>query len=113
MEADWLSKKQISYWGDIDTWGLTMLARARLLQPSLKALLMTEAIYEQYGPKHAVQEPKTAGDSPPFGLTDQESKLYLRLLKAEKGRLEQEFLPKKLVENALTDAGPIPAATPP
>lgn len=101
MHADWLRKKRIAYWGDIDTWGLTMLARARLLQPALKALLMTETLYEQYGPAHAVPEPKTAGDAIPPGLTEEENIFYLRLLKEEKGRVEQEFLPKKIVEKVV------------
>lgn len=29
-EAEWLARKKIAYWGDIDTWGLHFLAKARL-----------------------------------------------------------------------------------
>ncbi|MEI6527925.1 MAG: DUF3322 domain-containing protein, partial [Planctomycetota bacterium] len=28
-QADWLTGKQVGYWGDIDTWGLQFLAKAR------------------------------------------------------------------------------------
>ena len=34
------ANKQIAYWGDMDTWELTMLAKARSMQPGLAALLM-------------------------------------------------------------------------
>jgi len=38
--------KQIAYWGDMDTSGLTMLAKARSLQPGLTALLMSRELFE-------------------------------------------------------------------
>lgn len=101
LGAAWLGEKQIAYWGDIDTWGFTMLARARLLQPKLAALLMTEAVFEQFGNISAVPEPKTASSQPPLGLTEQEIRLYFRLLSEEKGRLEQEFISKSVVEEAV------------
>lgn len=103
LQASWLSEKQIAYWGDIDTWGLTMLARARRLRPSLVALLMTEMVYDRYSPKSSVPEPKTAGINPPTDLTEDEKHLYLRLLSEEKGRLEQEFIPKEEVINSLVE----------
>ncbi|MFV2056739.1 MAG: Wadjet anti-phage system protein JetD domain-containing protein [Thiohalomonadales bacterium] len=101
ISAAWLDDKQIAYWGDIDTWGLTMLARARQQQPLLKALLMSKDIYAQFRSKSAVPELKTAGTQPPNGLTAQERQLYLHLLTQENGRLEQEFLPRKLTENSV------------
>ena len=101
MSAGWLGDKQIAYWGDLDTWGLTMLARARQQQPLLTALLMSEDIYEQFRLKSAVPEPKTAGTQPPDELTAQEHQLYLHLLRQENGRLEQEFLPRKLTKNTV------------
>ena len=42
-EADWLSTKQVAYWGDIDTWGLQLLARARKAIQRLDPLMMSTA----------------------------------------------------------------------
>jgi len=101
MSATWFDQKRVAYWGDIDTWGLAMLAQARRLQPSLTALLMSKEIYHQYCEQCAVEEPTCAGDKPPPGLTKVERKLYLDLLTKTKGRLEQEFLDKPQVENTI------------
>lgn len=100
MEAGWLQKKQIAYWGDIDTWGLTILSRAREFQPSLTALLMDATTFHRHQTL-AVAEPLGAGNQPPASLTDQEVQLYLRLTGLERGRLEQEFIPKEDVETAV------------
>ena len=40
--ARWLAQCSIHYWGDIDTWGLTMLTRARQALPGLTALLIIQ-----------------------------------------------------------------------
>ncbi|MGD9211834.1 MAG: DUF2220 family protein [Desulfobacteraceae bacterium] len=101
MIAPWLSSKAIAYWGDIDTWGLAMLAQARCHQPLLTVLLMTKEIYNRYGNKYAVIESKNAGDVAPKELTISEKRLYRQLITENKGRLEQEFLPKELVQKSI------------
>lgn len=100
LRANWLTNKNIAYWGDMDSWGLKMLAQARLLQPHLKALLMSEKVFLQYQPR-AVIEPTIANENTPEGLELDESEFYQLLIHCEKGRLEQEFLPKKAVEQAI------------
>jgi hypothetical protein len=42
MQADWLGERAIAYWGDLDTWGLAMLADARRGQSVTQALMMDE-----------------------------------------------------------------------
>lgn len=101
MDAPWLDKKRVGYWGDIDTWGLLMLGRARTHQSSLTPLLMSETEFDKYGEDHAVPEPNPAGQIPPQGLNADEEVLYSRLLRSEKGRLEQEFLPSEAVALAV------------
>lgn len=101
MKSAWLSEKKIAYWGDIDTWGLTMLARAREHQPSLTALLMTSEVFYPFHGKNAVPEPKPADTQTPATLSTAEQALYLQLLQEKNGRLEQEFLPKNLVAETL------------
>ena len=103
MRAAWLKKKKIAYWGDIDTWGLTMLARARLHQPELRALLMDQATFEYFSDGRAVPEPQRAETIPATGLTFDEVKLYDQLSNSIKGRLEQEFLPQSTVSRAVAD----------
>ncbi len=96
LEGPDFTKKQLAYWGDIDTWGLTMLAKARCLQPDLTPLLMTEIVFNQYR-NYAVIEDTPASDIPPQGLLSKEKALYNELLSLKKNRLEQEFLPESLV----------------
>ncbi len=100
MDASWLAEKSLAYWGDLDTWGLSMLARARRLQPGLTALLMDRPIFESHAPDHAVVERVKADAEPPDGLTPAEQALYRHLQGLEKGRLEQEFLPVERVGQA-------------
>ncbi len=102
MQAAWFRNKNIAYWGDIDTWGLSMLATARSYQPALTPILMDEETFECCNKEKAVAEPVTAGESTPSQLTEQEKALYEHLRQLDKGRLEQEFIPDDLVENEIT-----------
>lgn len=103
LQADWLNQRRLGYWGDMDTWGLRMLARARILKPHLEPLLMNKVLFEQQAATLAVREPTVAGSDPPEGLTSHERIFYEYLLGQEKGRIEQEFLPLQMVEKALSD----------
>lgn len=102
LRARWLANRAIAYWGDLDTWGLTMLARARSHQPHLTPLLMNQTVFEQFQSEKAVEEPQPAEPFAPDGLTPGETELYLKLFEAERGRLEQEFLPDALVHQVLS-----------
>ena len=99
-EGHWLKEKHIGYWGDIDTWGLQFLAKARLTLGHLDALMMAPEVYEQHADA-AVPEPVIAGTDLPTGLNEREKALYKRLLKEPRGRLEQEFLPEKVIREAI------------
>jgi len=103
LSAAWLQKKRVGYWGDIDTWGLSMLAAARLALPHLDPILMDRETFDRYGPQSAVVEAETAGELTPVGLNAEETALYQFLLTLEKGRLEQEFLPVEWVCDCVND----------
>ncbi|MGR8940957.1 MAG: DUF3322 domain-containing protein [Gammaproteobacteria bacterium] len=92
MGADWLSTKQIGYWGDIDTWGLAILSDVRRRQPGVQALMMDEATVLQHRTR-MVDESETC-KSLPEQLTAYEKKLFDRLQNRfyGKNRLEQERL---------------------
>jgi hypothetical protein len=92
--------KKIIYWGDIDSWGLKMLAIARHHQPNLQPLLMDLTTFNQYQ-RFAVPEPSHAGFTSPAGLTETEAELYQILLKSTRGRLEQEYIATEAVKTCL------------
>jgi hypothetical protein len=102
LRADWLYERNLGYWGDMDTWGLRMLAYARTIQSNLTPLLMYQDLFERISGRLAVPEPATAGPIPPDGLDRIEQAFYRHLLDQAKGRVEQEFLPRDIVMNALS-----------
>jgi len=53
--------------------------------------------------KSAVKELETAGQKTPEYLNADEENLYQKLLQLEKGRLEQEFIDKLVVEKFVAE----------
>jgi len=100
LTASWVQYTKVAYWGDNDTWGLTMLASARGHHPFLEALLMEKEIFIEHQEK-AVPESVTAASTAPNSLLSKEKELYYYLLSCERGRLEQEFLPKEIVQKQI------------
>lgn len=111
LDGPWLRQRHVGYWGDIDTWGLTMLARARTALPQLRALLMEQQLFDRLASTYAVTEPTPADPLPATGLEAAEQALYRHLLDLPRGRLEQEFIPAARVHDALQTW--IRAAAPP
>lgn len=95
-----LDGKQLYYWGDLDSWGLTLLGRAREIRPELQSVLMTGEIFQAYQ-EFAVPEPQVAARQPHSALTHSEATLYVRLRELERGRLEQEYIPACKVQEVL------------
>jgi hypothetical protein len=100
LDSDWLQNVRIAYWGDLDTWGLTLLSRARSHAPHLTPLLMTREVFDLQKDS-AVPENTPASSTTPIHLTPDEAALYHHLLASTAGRLEQEFLPVPLVQHAI------------
>lgn len=100
LAAPWLQQRSVAYWGDLDTWGLAMLARARQQLPHLHALLMDRASFDAYA-HLAVAEPVHAEDLSLRTLLAHEAELAQHLRTRVKGRLEQEFLPTDMVSRAV------------
>lgn len=106
LDLQWLQSahfddKVVGYWGDMDTWGLLMLSRARQYRPMITPLLMNVSLFERYAHNSAVVEPTVAQSETPTGLSKDETGFYQYLLRQEKGRLEQEYLPVNDVHEAL------------
>lgn len=91
----------IGYWGDIDTWGLQMLAQARRHQSHVQSVLMGRAVFAQFASSLAVVEPVRATTDAPDTLTQDEVEFYGELHRLPLCRIEQEFLPAPLVREAL------------
>ncbi|MEQ3622325.1 MAG: DUF3322 domain-containing protein [Marinobacter sp.] len=102
LGAETFRDKRVAYWGDMDTWGLLMLARARLGCPTLSPLMMTLPCFEAFASERAVPEPMPA-ELPVTGLNEGEEVFFQFLLAQEAGRLEQEYLPADFVQEALLD----------
>lgn len=101
LAAPWLQSREVAYWGDIDTWGLAMLATARQHLPRLHPLLMDRATFDAHD-HLAVPEP-VAADSEPSGVwMPAEAALNAHLRTLVRGRLEQEFLSPPAVAHAVT-----------
>lgn len=102
LAAPWLQTCNVAYWGDLDTWGLAMLATARRHLPQLHALLMDHASFSTH--QHlAVAEPVPANTPLPGALRPNEEALDKHLRTIDKGRIEQEFLPAEAVRQAIED----------
>ncbi|XUO88246.1 DUF2220 family protein [Halomonas sp. KM072] len=102
LAGEALKTKAVAYWGDMDTWGLLMLARARQALPTITPLMMSEAHFKAFCRDCAVPEPVHA-ELPSSGLTEHEV-AFFHLLKAQpQGRLEQEYLPMEEVHRQLQD----------
>lgn len=100
LAAPWLQGRSVAYWGDLDTWGLHMLAIARGHVPQLRALLMDAATFNAHQPL-AVAEPVHAPDVVSGTWTPEQKALDAHLRAQDKGRLEQEFLPTDAVHLAV------------
>jgi hypothetical protein len=110
LDLKWLSSpvldgKHIAYWGDMDSWGLLMLARARRSRSAIDVLLMSRKLFERYASHNAVPEPVKAQEAIPDGLLNEEADFYRYLTDLPCGRLEQEFLPVGIVEETLLKWG--------
>ena len=106
----WLRGRPGWYWGDIDTHGLEILARAREALPGLQSMLMDERTLLRY--RHlAVQESQQHPGTGLEPLTAAERALFAGLKDGRWGarlRLEQERIPWDAVERALDGIRPAP-----
>jgi hypothetical protein len=100
LAAPWLQTCEVAYWGDLDTWGLAMLATARRHLPQLHPLLMDRATFDAQA-HQAVNEPVPCDDLSLDALTPPEAALVQHLRGLAQGRLEQEFLPDRVVDDAV------------
>ncbi len=100
MDASWLKEKNLGYWGDIDTWGLTILSDARALAANLIPLMMDRETVYQFKDKMVPEPEKSAI---PQYLTQAEKILFKELENNTygAGRLEQERISADYINHYL------------
>lgn len=92
MDASWLKSRRVAYWGDIDSWGLSILSDVRAKFPSVEAIMMDSETLAQHENRMVV-EPEPLEYLPEF-LTDSEAQIFSDLKTGNYlgSRLEQERL---------------------
>ncbi len=103
MDAPWLKSKRLGYWGDIDTWGLSILSDAREKGVTIQPLMMdhkTVRLHEE----RMVVELKSV-EKCPASLVEDEVKLFNDLLSGQfqSSRLEQERLSADYINSNLME----------
>lgn len=88
-QVGWIADSPTLYWGDLDTYGFSILSRARSRMPGLRSVLMDTGTLHRFADL-AVPEPTQAHGV--TGLTETEEAVY-RELEAGDLRLEQERIP--------------------
>lgn len=63
--------------------------------------MMDRKTFDQYASESAVFEPEAAGDQITEALNGSEQSLYRHLQSQDKGRLEQEFIPRAVVHSSV------------
>ena len=91
--ADWLSKVDLLYWGDIDVQGFEILSQFRGYFPNAKSILMDKLTFEKYFENDSGTPTNIVTQ---LFLNDDEQYLY-NLLKTNNWRLEQEKIPFEYV----------------
>ena len=101
MNAPWLMTKRVGYWGDIDSWGLSILSDVRARLGTVEPLMMDLTTLKAHESR-MVLEPQPL-NTLPEKLTDQERQLFLDLMAGRflSTRLEQERISSDFVISAL------------
>jgi hypothetical protein len=101
----WVRAGELTYWGDIDTWGFVILDRLRAAlgeQVKVSSVLMDRTTLLKYRDAWVVEETQSAVEVP--WLTSDERRLYDELMANHHGqrvRLEQERIPMASLLEAL------------
>jgi hypothetical protein len=98
----WLARRDLVYWGDLDTHGFAILSRLRERVPTVRSLLMDRSTLLAHREQFAVEPHPTNAELK--GLTPEEAELYRDLIEDRYGpsvRLEQERIRFSTVRHAL------------
>lgn len=90
MDAEWLKKKRVAYWGDIDTWGLAILSDVRAKHTEVTSMMMDVETILRFEELMVAEEKHV--DTCPAMLNAAERALFfgLKAGRFRTARLEQE-----------------------
>lgn len=97
--AEWLRRRTVFYWGDLDAHGFLILSRLRSFLPEARSLMMNVATFEAFR-EYAVRGPRLDAESLP-NLTPPEQALFHSLARTRL-RLEQERITQSHVARQLS-----------
>lgn len=95
------STKHLFYWGDLDSWGMAMLAQVQNYQPHTIALMMDYETLNIHQDKIITEPVSYHGE--PKGLTTVQYDLFC-YLKQNSLRLEQEFVQRTWIKSVIYSA---------
>jgi hypothetical protein len=96
---EWLARKPLWYWGDIDVEGFAILSRLRTMFPHIQSFLMDGARVARW--KESLGSPGNNNPGGPLAnLTSAEQAAYVEC-RASNLRIEQERIPPQAVEESL------------
>jgi hypothetical protein len=100
----WLEKKEMHYWGDIDTHGFAILSQIRGYFPQVHSLLMDRQILMTHADLWGCESPDKRFSGSLAHLTNEENELFCDLKNNRMGpciRLEQERIRFSVLQKAL------------
>lgn len=114
-EVGWIRDAEVSYWGDLDTYGFQILGQLRAALPGTTSVLMDAATWRAHE-RYCVDEPRPFRGE--IGYLTSAELDALALARAGDRRLEQERIPREAAREALgrlfrvSGANHTPTATP-
>jgi hypothetical protein len=90
LDMPWLTSNRVTYWGDIDVEGLSILSRLRERYPHVKSMLMDDDCLGRWEP--LLIRGNESALAKPLHLTEGEGRAFEKCLTATL-RLEQERIP--------------------
>jgi len=98
----WLSNRQLYYWGDIDLSGFSILAKLRESYPSAKSVLMDLSTFQQFRSFHRdYSGGQTIPENQLITLSDNERQVVDLLLSNKGLQLEQEHIDQNFMMETL------------
>ena len=102
----WIKGAECIYWGDIDTHGFSILAKARTFLPLMRSVLMDRGTLLEFS-ELWVEEPEQCTVESLDGLTEDEQELFQGLRTNRWGnrvRLEQERIPWSFAQKRIGES---------
>lgn len=93
--------KHLFYWGDLDSWGMAMLAQVQSYQPHSIAIMMDRETLNHHQDKIVTEPVNYRGE--PQGLTSLQYQLFTEL-RQHSWRLEQEFIQRDWIKSIIYTA---------